>query len=341
MEYQKSNEFNGLDDDNEESCEFRNLKSYKHLEAHEEILKDKIRTKAYRDAILKNKYLFKNKIVLDISCGLGILSIFAVKAGAKHVYAVDSSKTIELATKIIKENSIHNITCIKGKIEEIVLPVNFVDIIISEWMGHMLLFENIIESVIFARNKWLVPGGLIFPNKARIYIAAIEDGKKKDERIEFWHDVYGIDMSVLRKFSLRDPLVEVINDSSIVSTVCPVYEIDVERASMNQIDFVSNYSLQFLRKDFIHGVVGWFEAEFAHCHRPVVISTSPKEKATHWNQTVFYIDRSQPVEVGQIMTGSFAVRRNVKNKKHLDFKISFNINGAYPLHNFQFYQMSS
>ncbi len=47
------------------------------------MLKDEVRTMAYKNAIMKNGHLFKDKIVLDIGCGTGILSIFAVKAGAK------------------------------------------------------------------------------------------------------------------------------------------------------------------------------------------------------------------------------------------------------------------
>ena len=44
---------------------------------------------AYQNAILKNSDLFKGKVVLDIGCGTGILSIFAAKAGAEHVYGVE------------------------------------------------------------------------------------------------------------------------------------------------------------------------------------------------------------------------------------------------------------
>lgn len=48
------------------------------------------------------------------------------------------------------------VTVLKGKIEEIELPVNKVDIIISEWMGYFLLFENMLNTVLYARDKWLV-----------------------------------------------------------------------------------------------------------------------------------------------------------------------------------------
>lgn len=52
--------------------------------------------------------------------------------------------------------SVAVITVIKGKVEEIELPVPKVDVIISEWMGYFLLFENMLDTVLFARDKWLV-----------------------------------------------------------------------------------------------------------------------------------------------------------------------------------------
>lgn len=52
------------------------------------------------------------------------------------------------------------ITLIKGRIEEISLPVSQVDVIVSEWMGYFLLFESMLDSVLFARRKWLAPNGI-------------------------------------------------------------------------------------------------------------------------------------------------------------------------------------
>lgn len=63
--------------------------SYSHFHIHEEMLKDRIRTDAYKNAILNNKDAFKGKVVLDIGCGTGVLSIFAAKAGARKVYGIE------------------------------------------------------------------------------------------------------------------------------------------------------------------------------------------------------------------------------------------------------------
>jgi hypothetical protein len=65
----------------------------------------------------------------------------------------------------------------------VTLPVPTVDIIVSEWMGYFLLYESMLNTVIVARDKWLAPGGHIFPDKATLYVGAIEDGSYKEEKI--------------------------------------------------------------------------------------------------------------------------------------------------------------
>lgn len=74
---------------------------------HEEMLKDTVRTGSYRSAIVNNPHLFKGKTVLDVGCGTGILSMFAAKAGAKHVVGVSGSF---LAVVLAKKSSIHDLT---------------------------------------------------------------------------------------------------------------------------------------------------------------------------------------------------------------------------------------
>jgi hypothetical protein len=104
--------------------------SYAHHAIHEEMLKDEVRTRTYQLAILENRHLFKDKVVLDVGCGTGILSMFAAQAGARHVYAVDCSSIIEQARKIVARNGLGDkISLIRGKVEEIELPVQKVDII--------------------------------------------------------------------------------------------------------------------------------------------------------------------------------------------------------------------
>lgn len=94
------------------------------------------------------------------------------------------SNIIDQAQKIIEANGFKDsITLVKGKLEEAELPVQQFDIIISEWMGYFLLYESMLDTVLLARDKYLKADGLIFPDNAAIYIAAIEDQDYKEEKI--------------------------------------------------------------------------------------------------------------------------------------------------------------
>lgn len=75
------------------------------------------------------------------------------------------------------------ITLVKGKLEDSELPLQEFDIIISEWMGYFLLYESMLDTVLLARDKYLKKDGLIFPDTATLYLAAIEDQEYKDEKI--------------------------------------------------------------------------------------------------------------------------------------------------------------
>lgn len=94
------------------------------------------------------------------------------------------SSIIEKAKEIVAANGLTDkITLLQGKMEEVHLPFPKVDIIISEWMGYFLLYESMLDTVLYARDTYLNPGGLIFPDKATMYVAAIEDGEYKDDKI--------------------------------------------------------------------------------------------------------------------------------------------------------------
>jgi len=73
------------------------------------MLKDTVRTDAYRDFIYENKSLFSGKVVLDVGCGTGILSMFCARAGASKVIAVDNSDIIDKARENVFANDLGHI----------------------------------------------------------------------------------------------------------------------------------------------------------------------------------------------------------------------------------------
>merc|ERR1712113_1067961 len=74
--------------------------SYAHFGIHEDMLKDQVRTGSYMKAILSNKHLFKDKTVLDVGAGTGILCLFAAKAGAKRCIGIECCDIVDYARQI-------------------------------------------------------------------------------------------------------------------------------------------------------------------------------------------------------------------------------------------------
>lgn len=200
------------------------------------MLKDRHRTMTYQNAIEGNPNDFKDKIVLDIGCGTGILSIFAARAGAKHVYAVDNAEIALFAREIVRNNGLEDkITVYKGKVEEINFPFKEgeVDIIISEWMGYFLLFESMLDCVIWARDKYLKKdgSGKMLPDRALMYVAAIEDSEFTGDKTDFWRDVYGVDMSIMARGVFKDPMVDTVPSNNIMSDTCCILDLDLNKCT--------------------------------------------------------------------------------------------------------------
>jgi len=106
-----------------------------------------------------------------------------------------------------------------GKVEDIkTLPrgVKKVDIIISSWMGRCLFHRSKIGELLKARDKWLHPEGKIYPDKATLYIAGMEDNQGKDDFVNYWDFVYGFNMKPLREDALTSPFLDAVHPRKVV-----------------------------------------------------------------------------------------------------------------------------
>ncbi|XP_075423313.1 protein arginine N-methyltransferase 3 isoform X2 [Ascaphus truei] len=300
--------------------------SYGHFGIHEEMLKDAVRTEGYRDFIYQNPHIFKDKVVLDVGCGTGILSLFAAKAGAKRVIGVDQSEIIYQTMDIVRLNKMENIiSLVKGRIEEVDLPVEKVDIIISEWMGYFLLFESMFDSVIYAKEKYLAEGGAVYPDTSNISLVAVCDELKHSCKIAFWDDVYGFDMSCMKKAVIPEAVVEVVTPESMVSEPFIIKNIDCQKTTIKDLDFSSDFSLSITRDALCTALAGYFDVSFEkNCHKSVSISTSPLCTKTHWKQTVFLLEKPISVKTGEVLEGKITVRKNRKDPRSLIITLSLN-----------------
>ena len=191
------------------------------LRVQKDMMEDHKRTGAYYQAVMQNRRNFEGKVVLDVGTGSGILAIFAAKAGARMVYAVEATGMARFAARLVEHNQVgvvlplnplcwdscpslcfasvlsilstpcylsmqlaDRIKVIQGTMETVELPEP-VDIIISEWMGYFLLRESMLDSVLYARDKYLRPGGAMYPSHARLYLAPLRTNSTQQRLHEF------------------------------------------------------------------------------------------------------------------------------------------------------------
>lgn len=308
------------------------------------MLKDTVRTDAYRDFIYDHKQLFVDKVVLDVGCGTGILSLFCAKAGAARVIAVDNSAIIDKARENIYNNGFSGkIACLRGKIEDVTLPVEKVDVIVSEWMGYCLLYEAMLDSVIWARDKYLKPDGLMVPSHMNMWMAPVSDPDYVLNHIAFWRDVYGFDMRAMQAGIFEDAQVHHMPMSTLCSDPYPFLQLDLHSVAVKDLVFKRKWEVAFNRDvDVLDGFIIWFDSFFMTSRNVAVpenaraedwrkddgngvaFTTGPAGKETHWRQGVFFVDNHKNVfkyKKGDQLTGEVEYTVPDDNSRALNVRL--------------------
>lgn len=337
------------------------FQSYSHVGIHEEMIKDRVRTETYRNAVLQHQSHIAGKVVVDVGCGTGILSIFCAQAGAKRVYAVDASEIALQAKEVVKANNLSDtIIVLHGRVEDVEIDEE-VDVIISEWMGYMLLYESMLGSVITARDRWLRPGGLILPSNATLYMAPITHPDRYGESIDFWRNVYGIDMSAMlplaKQCAFEEPSVETISGENVLTWPHVVKHMDCYTIKIHELESVSTkFKFQSMMRAPFHGFAFWFDVEFsgpaifpanneapsslneplkphpsdgsqrkrrANPSEALVLSTAPEDPPTHWQQTVVYFYEPVDVEQDQLIEGSVTLAQSKENARFMNIHLEY------------------
>ena len=248
--------------------------SYDKLQVHRLMLRDRVRNETYQRAI--TKAVKQGNIVLDVGAGTGVLSLFAVQAGARKVYAVERTRMAEMAKVVIKSNGIEDyVKVIQADIETLNLPEK-VDVIISEWMGGYGTDEYMHVPVLIARDRWLKKDGKILPEKVTAWMAPVWDCELNED-LNFWRGrPYKVDLSPIADSTVQEALwvQHHITEDTLLAQPKPMWSVDLYQCSVERAREPFSASLTFstTRNGRLCALAAWFHAEFdLSVFRPLTI----------------------------------------------------------------------
>lgn len=109
-------------------------------------------------------------------------------------------------------------------------------------------------------------------------------------------------------------------------------DIDLLTVKVSDLDFQTEFNFRSTKPTIMHGLASWFTVDFSSAKKPVnsekedkkkktktlVLSTSPFHKATHWKNTLFYLEKPLSLGYRQEIKGRIDVRKAPLNHREID-----------------------
>ena len=281
---------------------------YAEFEVHRTMIRDRVRTEAFRRAI--DSVVRPGDIVLDVGAGSGILSVFAARAGAARVYAVEATSIAVLAQDLVTANGVaETVHVIQGDVLDIDLPER-VDVVVSEWLGGFGIDEGMLVPVIAARDRWLKPGGFMIPHSVTAWAALVHD-RYLEDMVDFLRDnPYGLKLDELVHKTVNEVLYSgssrhlAAGDKRSEPSRLWTTEAEVIPLEQAQAPHDAETVLPVHDHGTANALALWFSAELA---AGIALSVGPGDPPTHWGMT------TAPLSSPVLLTPGMAVRARVKS----------------------------
>ena len=245
---------------------------------HRQMLQDAVRTGSYQRAL--EQLIRPGDVVVDVGAGTGVMSIFAARAGARHVYAIESTPIARLARRIISDNGLSEaITVLEADAATVALPEP-ADVLVSECMGSFV-YSDAMLGVLATCRRLLAPGGRVCPSRITTFLAPTFLAPVFGEFAWWDKPRYGIDFSSARISAVNDTYPVQCPSPQLLSAPPAHYGDIFPTQPVALAD--QSVVLRFEREGPVDTVLGWFDAELAP---DVLLQTGPGH-STHWGQLAF------------------------------------------------------
>jgi SAM-dependent methyltransferase len=255
------------------------------------MLADRVRHEAFRAALRKTIAPGKSTVA-DIGAGTGVLAFFARELGAREVWLYEPGAALGLAEAVAARNGIDGLHFVSDRSLDVEDPP-LVDVAVAEVLGNFAYEEDVLETLRDAR-RFLKPGGVLIPHSIVQWASpVVTDRFERDLRS--WRDVgFGLDWSDAELMTRNNMYVYAIEPEDLLASAAKCWdslEFTSDIASRRE----GAVSWRPARATPVYGFALWWDCTLAP---GVVLSTSPFESRTHWDQIYLPVREPLAVEAG-------------------------------------------
>jgi protein arginine N-methyltransferase 1 len=267
---------------------------YSDIGSHQAMVFDEVRNTAYAEAIRAT--VTPGCRVLDLGAGLGIHGLLAVAAGAGEVILLDPSPVVDIAAQVARANGLdERMRVVRKRIEEAELETP-VDVLISVFTGNFLLTEDLLPSLFSARNRFLKPGGVMLPGRARMKTALVTAEAFHDKHVGHWsRPALDISYEPVRRFAANGVYYGSAKsiDAQMLCDPVTLQEFDLQTAA--SADCCCSVEMKVSTAGTCHGILGWFDMQLGERW----LSTGPEAAPMHWSLAFLPLEPPVEFEEGQ------------------------------------------
>lgn len=266
----------------------------------QKMLEDDLRLDRFEAAI--RAAVRPGDLVIDIGAGSGILSMFAVRAGAARVHAVEANPDhFALLTRLIEVNGMTDrIIPINARSTDYRPEATF-DVVVAELIGNLGMDEDIDGALWPILSEFVKPDARVVPREVRMMIAPVDLNGRGSS---LWSgDFRGFDFSVLPpqpwdhvpRYLEPDPAYRLLAPAA----ACAVADFSVV-ASPPRVPKVHEFRFEIERAGRCDGLLAWFESEVGP---GIALNGMPPYPGCSWN-VVCYPLPPGPIAAGPLAAGT-------------------------------------
>lgn len=260
---------------------------------HHSMLADELRTTSFLSAIKAS--VKPGDIVVDIGTGTGVLSVFAAKAGAAQVYAIEQEPIIAVAREIASRNGLSDsITFIEGSSLDVEIPER-ADVLVTETIGNMALDEGILTWIADARERFLKPDAVTIPLDIDV-VASLVSVPRDYESIERWSQpLLGLDFFPLGHIARNNIHWLDLSRAAFASRPVSVFSTDFPRRAVGMSTVTT---VEVVKDVNVHGIGVWFRSSLTS---DIHITNEAPNAIPSWEHGFLPLDKPLPVRRGQMI----------------------------------------